>query len=586
MARSNSRNTYSSYKLLILAIALVPHVAWAAKYFDDVFSSTFRSNATVISSQGLLRLGTLESIGWRNNANSGNVLLGIDGSDRLQFNGVLLPTSASSVFSDAGFKLVDDIDSTKTLQFQVSGLTTGTTRTLTAPDASGSLILDTASQTLTNKTLSSPVINTPTGIVKGDVGLGNVDNTSDATKNAATATLTNKSISGSSNTLSNIATSSLTGAVAIANGGTGQTTKAAGFNALSPNTTLGDITYFDGSNNVRLPGSTSGTKSFLTVTGTGSVSAAPAWGTIAASDVPTLNQNTTGTASNVTGTVAIANGGTGQTSATNAFNALSPNTTKGDLTVYGSSGNVRLPVGTNNYVLTADSTQSSGVKWAAQASAPATPTQQKLTTGTSATYTTPANVRYIRVRLVGGGGGGSSSSSIAAGDNVAGSAGTATIFGGSTFLQGNGGGGAPASGNGYGGSGGAATVGTGPIGFGMQGNYGQGGMVAGGITFGNGGTGAPGPFGGGSGAGTVNQAGFAAVANSGAGGGGGGGGSASGNYCGSGGGSGGYVDAIIVSPAATYTYTVGTGGAGGTAGTSGFAGGTGGSGLIIVDEYY
>jgi hypothetical protein len=51
-----------------------------------------------------------------------------------------------------------------------------------------------ATATLTNKTLTSPVINTPTGIVKGDVGLSNVDNTSDATKNAAAATLTNKTI--------------------------------------------------------------------------------------------------------------------------------------------------------------------------------------------------------------------------------------------------------------------------------------------------------------------------------------------------------------------------------------------------------
>lgn len=51
-----------------------------------------------------------------------------------------------------------------------------------------------ASATLTNKTLTSPVINSPTGIVKGDVGLGNVDNTSDATKNAATATLANKTL--------------------------------------------------------------------------------------------------------------------------------------------------------------------------------------------------------------------------------------------------------------------------------------------------------------------------------------------------------------------------------------------------------
>lgn len=51
-----------------------------------------------------------------------------------------------------------------------------------------------STSTLTNKTLTSPVINTPTGIAKGDVGLGNVDNTSDATKNAATATLTNKTL--------------------------------------------------------------------------------------------------------------------------------------------------------------------------------------------------------------------------------------------------------------------------------------------------------------------------------------------------------------------------------------------------------
>lgn len=47
-----------------------------------------------------------------------------------------------------------------------------------------------ASATLTNKTLTSPVINTPTGIVKGDVGLGNVDNTSDASKPVSTATQT------------------------------------------------------------------------------------------------------------------------------------------------------------------------------------------------------------------------------------------------------------------------------------------------------------------------------------------------------------------------------------------------------------
>lgn len=48
---------------------------------------------------------------------------------------------------------------------------------------------------------TAPNITTPTGIVKGDVGLGNVDNTSDATKNAATAPLTNKTIDGDLNTI-------------------------------------------------------------------------------------------------------------------------------------------------------------------------------------------------------------------------------------------------------------------------------------------------------------------------------------------------------------------------------------------------
>lgn len=85
---------------------------------------------------------------------------------------------------------------------------------------------------------------------------------------------------------------------------------------------------------------------------------------IVAADIPTLNQSTTGTALNVTGTVAIANGGTGQTGASAAFDALSPMTTKGDLLGF-TTGNARVPVGADTFVLTADSTQALGLKWAA-----------------------------------------------------------------------------------------------------------------------------------------------------------------------------------------------------------------------------
>jgi len=49
--------------------------------------------------------------------------------------------------------------------------------------------------------------------VKSDLALNNVDNTSDSTKNAATATLTNKTISGADNTLSNIPQSAVTNLV-------------------------------------------------------------------------------------------------------------------------------------------------------------------------------------------------------------------------------------------------------------------------------------------------------------------------------------------------------------------------------------
>ena len=52
------------------------------------------------------------------------------------------------------------------------------------------------------------------------------------------------------------------------------------------------------------------------------VAGVPTFRTIVAADVPTLNQNTTGTASNVTGTVAIANGGTGATTASGALASL------------------------------------------------------------------------------------------------------------------------------------------------------------------------------------------------------------------------------------------------------------------------
>lgn len=195
--------------------------------------------------------------------------------------------------------------------------------------------------------------------------------------------------------------SNVTGTVAIANGGTGQTTQQAALNALAGSTTSAQFLRGNGTNVLMsaiqasdvptLNQNTTGTASNVTGVvavangGSGQTTAQSAMNTFAgavtsgsylrgngtnvvmstiqAADVPTLNQNTTGTASNVTGTVAIANGGTGQTTASAAFNALSPVTTTGDLIIgNGTNSATRLPIGANTYVLTSNGTTAS---WAA-----------------------------------------------------------------------------------------------------------------------------------------------------------------------------------------------------------------------------
>jgi hypothetical protein len=76
-----------------------------------------------------------------------------------------------------------------------------------------------------------------------------------------------------------------TGTLAVSRGGTGAGTKTEAYDNLSPNSTLGDITYHNGTDNVRLAGNITTAKQFLSQTGTSTVSAAPSWATIAGSDI-------------------------------------------------------------------------------------------------------------------------------------------------------------------------------------------------------------------------------------------------------------------------------------------------------------
>lgn len=254
-------------------------------------------------------------------------------------------------------------------------------------------------------------------------------------------------------------------------------------------------------------------------------------------------------------------------------------TTKGDLIVATASATVaRRAVGANGTVFTADSAEPDGVKWATPASAPATPTVQRFTSG-SGTYTTPANVRWIRVRVVGGGGGGGGG----AGSN--GTAGAASTFG-TSLLTANGGG--LGAGNGGNGGGGGTTTVSAPATavVSVSGGSGGGAGYTGTAVQVQGGMGGSSAFGGAGGSGYANTAGQAAVANSGSGGGGGGTNGAAANAGGAGGGAGGFIDAIITGPSASYSYAVGAGGSAGAAGANGQAGGAGGAGVVVVEEFY
>ena len=72
-----------------------------------------------------------------------------------------LDNTNSLTVQDVNLIIQDNVDPTKQFQFQASSITAGTTRTITIPDASTTLVGVGATQTLTNKTLTAPVLTDP-----------------------------------------------------------------------------------------------------------------------------------------------------------------------------------------------------------------------------------------------------------------------------------------------------------------------------------------------------------------------------------------------------------------------------------------
>ena len=153
------------------------------------------------------------------------------------------------------------------------------TNVLTAGSFSGVLSASDLSGTIPSIVLANSTV------YIGTTAIG-LDRTSGA------QTLTGVSIDG------NAGTASTAGSATSA----GTATKATNLVGGNSSTLLGSIPYQSNTDTTSLLSpNTTATKKFLRMTGDGTNGSAPAWDTLVAGDIPTLNQNTSGTASGLSG---------------------------------------------------------------------------------------------------------------------------------------------------------------------------------------------------------------------------------------------------------------------------------------------
>ncbi len=194
-------------------------------------SPYFTSVTSNAGTTGVLRLANTECLSWRNAANSANVAFCVNASNALTYNGVTLFDSNGVLYSTAGG----------------TGFASYTTGDMLYAATGGSLTklaIGTANKVLTTDG-TAPAWNL--------IANANVDASAAITRSKlATGTADHVVINSGAGVLSSEAS------LSIARGGTGQATAIAGFNALSPLTTKGDMIGTDGATAARVAVGTDG----------------------------------------------------------------------------------------------------------------------------------------------------------------------------------------------------------------------------------------------------------------------------------------------------------------------------------------
>jgi hypothetical protein len=183
---------------------------------------------------------------------------------------------------------------------------------------------------------------------------------------------------GSGNFSAGTITAALTGNASTA-------TKSTNLIGGNSTTLLGSVPYQSNTDTTSFVVNTTTTKKFLTETGDGTNGAAPGWNTISAGDVPTLNQNTTGTANIAGGTA----GAIPYQSSANTTTVLAATATANKILLSGASA---APVWSTPTFPNASATsgkiiQSDGTNWiASTATFPTAATNKKDIIGNGTNY--------------------------------------------------------------------------------------------------------------------------------------------------------------------------------------------------------